>query len=220
MKIIFSTHFPSFNVEALLPPSRLVLSCRLVSSLVFASLLFSFSFSFSSLPPLRLFQAGHALAHSRACEETRITTLAFSTRFAGTRCQLGSISLTLSRRYSRQWLLHDFVLTPQPVHLPSHVAHKPLATISSLLFFAYMSLLQKLCVTHTLSASTVRCPLAFTPAQLLFLASCSPLTWLLHYFVLTPHLLTQTSPASVHVPSHVAHKPLVFTHFDIVHSVS
>ena len=77
MKIIFPTHFSSFNVEALLPPSRLVLSCRLVSSLVFASLLFSFSFSFSSLPPLRLFQAGHALAHSRACEETRITTLAF-----------------------------------------------------------------------------------------------------------------------------------------------
>ena len=168
------------------PP--LALSCRLVSSLVFASLLFSFSFSFSSLPPLRLFQAGHALAHSRACRKT-YKNLGFSTRFAGTRCQLGSISLTLSRRYSRQWLLHDFVLTPQPVHLPSRVAHKPVATISSLLFFAYMSLLQKLCVTHALSASTVRCPLAFTPAQLLFLASCSPLTWLLHYFVLTPHLI-------------------------------
>ena len=187
-KIIFPTRFSSFNVEALLPPSRLVLSCRLVSSLVFASLLFSFSFSFSSLPPLRLFQAGHALAHSRACRKT-YKNLGFSTRFAGTRCQLGSISLTLSRRYSRPLLLHDFVLTPQPVHLPSHVVHKPLATISSLLFLAYMSLLQKLCVTHALSASTVRCPLAFTPAQLLFLASCSPLTWLLHYFVLTPRLI-------------------------------
>ena len=77
MKIIFPTHFSSFNVEALLPPSRLVLSCRLVSSLVFASLLFSFSFSFSSLPPLRLFQSGHALAHSRACVEKRITALVF-----------------------------------------------------------------------------------------------------------------------------------------------
>ena len=125
MKIIFPTHFSSFNVEALLPPSRLVLSCRLVSSLVFASLLFSFSFSFSSLPPLRLFQAGHALAHSRACRKT-YKNLAFSTRFAGTRCQLGSISLTLSRRYSRQWLLHDFVLTPQPVHLPIMSRTSPL----------------------------------------------------------------------------------------------
>ena len=170
------------------PP--LALSCLVALSRLLSSLLFSFrSRSPSLLFPLFVFfkQAMHWRTVARV--ETRITTLFFSTRFAGNRCQLGSISLTLSRRYSRQWLLHDFVLTPQPVHLPSHVAHKPLATNSSLLFFAYMSLLQKLCVTHALSASTVRCPLAFTPAQLLFLASCSPLTWLLHYFVLTPHLI-------------------------------
>ena len=72
-------------------------------------------------------------------------------RFAGTRCQLGSISLTLSRRYSRQWLLHDFVLTPQPVHLPSHVAHKPLATISSLFFSRlHVAFAEALCYTRAL----------------------------------------------------------------------
>ena len=166
------------------PP--LALSC-LVSCLRFSSLFVLVLLLFSS--PSSSFSSRPCIgAQSRVCRNT-YNNLGFSTRFAGTRCQLGSISLTLSRRYSRQWLLHDFVLTPQPVHLPSHVAHKPLATISSLHFFAYTPLLQKLCVTHVLSASTVRCPLAFTPAQLLFLASCSPLTWLLHYFVLTPHLI-------------------------------
>ena len=42
----------------------------------------------------------------------------------------------------------------------------PLQPFPRYFFFAYMSLLQKLCVTHALSASTVRCPLAVTPAQL------------------------------------------------------
>ena len=76
MKIIFPTHFSSFNVEALLPPSRLVLSCRLVSSLVFASLLFSFSFSFSSLLGLVFFkQAMHWRTVARV--EKRIKTSVF-----------------------------------------------------------------------------------------------------------------------------------------------
>ena len=76
-KIIFSTHFSSFNVEALLYPP-LALSCLVALSRLLSSLLFSFrSRSPSLLFPLFVFfkQAMHWRTVARV--EKRIKTLAF-----------------------------------------------------------------------------------------------------------------------------------------------